>query len=177
MPAAATSAASLDAVSIATAEAARDPRTHQYPTNHGTEEFRAAAASFYRDRFGVELDPDGEVIPVLGGKGNVGDNVMELPSGTVRGVGLRSFDEASRQWSSWWLDGRTPTDIAAPVRGGFQGDIGTFIGDDTVAGRPVKTRVTWSRITPTSARWEQSSSADGGQTWESNWVSDFVRAG
>jgi LL-diaminopimelate aminotransferase len=49
-------------------EAARDPRTHRYPTNHGTQELRAAAAGFYRDRFGVELDPDGEVIPVLGGK-------------------------------------------------------------------------------------------------------------
>ena len=56
----------------ALAESARDPRTHQYPTNHGTDEFRAAAAAFYRDRFGVELDPDGEVIPVLGGKEGVG---------------------------------------------------------------------------------------------------------
>ena len=56
----------------ALAESARDPRTHQYPTNHGTDEFRAAAADFYRDRFGVELDPDGEVIPVLGGKEGVG---------------------------------------------------------------------------------------------------------
>ncbi len=56
----------------ALAESARDPRTHQYPTNHGTDEFRAAATGFYRDRFGVELDPDGEVIPVLGGKEGVG---------------------------------------------------------------------------------------------------------
>jgi LL-diaminopimelate aminotransferase len=60
------------AVIDALAEAARDPRTHQYPTNHGTEEFRAAAAGFYRDRFGVELDPGSEVIPVLGGKEGVG---------------------------------------------------------------------------------------------------------
>jgi LL-diaminopimelate aminotransferase len=60
------------AVIDALAEAARDPRTHQYPTNHGTEEFRAAAADFYRDRFGVEIDPNGEVIPVLGGKEGVG---------------------------------------------------------------------------------------------------------
>jgi LL-diaminopimelate aminotransferase len=52
----------------ALAEAARDPRTHGYPTNHGTEEFRTAAAGFYRDRFGVELEPDGDLIPVLGGK-------------------------------------------------------------------------------------------------------------
>jgi histidinol-phosphate/aromatic aminotransferase/cobyric acid decarboxylase-like protein len=60
------------AIIDALAEAARDPRTHQYPTNHGTEELRTAAASFYRDRFGVELEPDGEVIPVLGGKEGVG---------------------------------------------------------------------------------------------------------
>ena len=60
------------AVIEALAEAARDPRTHRYPTNHGTEEFRTAAADFYRDRFGVELDAGGEVIPVLGGKEGVG---------------------------------------------------------------------------------------------------------
>ena len=36
------------------------------------QEFRTAGASFYRDRFGVELDPDGELIPVLGGKEGVG---------------------------------------------------------------------------------------------------------
>jgi LL-diaminopimelate aminotransferase len=56
----------------ALAQAARDPRTHQYPTNRGTAEFRDAAAAFYRDRFGVALDPDTEVIPVLGGKEGVG---------------------------------------------------------------------------------------------------------
>ena len=56
----------------ALAESAHDPRTHQYPTNHGTEEFRTAAAGFYRDRFGVDLDPSAEVIPVLGGKEGVG---------------------------------------------------------------------------------------------------------
>ena len=60
------------AVIDALTEAARDPRTHQYPTNRGTEEFRTAASHFYRERFGVELDPDGEVIPVLGGKEGVG---------------------------------------------------------------------------------------------------------
>jgi len=50
---------------------ARDAATHQYPTNHGSEELREAAAGFYRDRFGVELDPNGEIVPVLGGKEGV----------------------------------------------------------------------------------------------------------
>jgi LL-diaminopimelate aminotransferase len=61
-----------DAVVEAAAAALRDPRTHQYPTNHGTEEFRDAASRFYRDRFGVGLDAATEVIPVLGGKEAVG---------------------------------------------------------------------------------------------------------
>jgi LL-diaminopimelate aminotransferase len=55
----------------ALARAARDPATHQYPSNRGTDAFREAVAGFYRDRFDVDLDPDREVIPVLGGKEGV----------------------------------------------------------------------------------------------------------
>jgi LL-diaminopimelate aminotransferase len=66
------------AVVDALAEAARDPRTHQYPTNHGSEELRKAAAGFYRERFGVELDPDSEVVPALGGKEAVGHIALAL---------------------------------------------------------------------------------------------------
>jgi LL-diaminopimelate aminotransferase len=65
-----------DAVVDTAVAALRDPSTHQYPTNHGTDEFREAAARFYRDRFGVELDPATEVIPVLGGKEAVGHIAM-----------------------------------------------------------------------------------------------------
>ena len=62
----------------ALAAAARDPSTHQYPTNHGSDEFRAAAAAFYRDRFGVELDPGSEIVPALGGKEAVGHVCLAL---------------------------------------------------------------------------------------------------
>ena len=55
----------------AAARAMRDPATHDYPTNHGTNAFREAVASFYRDRFGVDLAVDGEIVPVLGGKEGV----------------------------------------------------------------------------------------------------------
>src|SRR4051794_34472841 len=49
-------------------DAARDPGTHQYPSNRGRDEFRAAVTSFYERRFGVVLDPATEVIPALGAK-------------------------------------------------------------------------------------------------------------
>jgi LL-diaminopimelate aminotransferase len=65
-----------EAVVEAAAAALRDPSTHQYPSNAGSAEFRETAAQFYSDRFGVELDPASEVIPVLGGKEAVGHVAM-----------------------------------------------------------------------------------------------------
>jgi len=47
------------------------PDTHRYPSNRGRPAFRQAVADFYRRRFGVEVDPDTEVLPLLGGKEGV----------------------------------------------------------------------------------------------------------
>ncbi len=48
--------------------AVEDPSTHTYPTNRGLPAFRQAVADFYARRFGVELDPETEVIPAIGAK-------------------------------------------------------------------------------------------------------------
>jgi len=48
--------------------AVADPGNQNYPSNRGREEFRQAFADFYRDRFGVTIDPDSEVIPAIGAK-------------------------------------------------------------------------------------------------------------
>src|SRR5690348_9749493 len=49
-------------------QAVADPGTHQYPSNRGRLEFRQAVARFYERRFGVELDPEAEVMPAIGAK-------------------------------------------------------------------------------------------------------------
>src|SRR5215211_3875844 len=49
-------------------EAVGVPAYHQYPSNRGRDEFRQAFAQFYDRRFGVEIDPKGEVIPAIGAK-------------------------------------------------------------------------------------------------------------
>jgi LL-diaminopimelate aminotransferase len=49
----------------------RDPATHQYPSNRGGRQFLEASADFYGARFGVELDPNADVLAVLGGKEGV----------------------------------------------------------------------------------------------------------
>jgi LL-diaminopimelate aminotransferase len=49
-------------------EAVADPSTHQYPSNRGRQEFRDAVGAFYDRRFGVELDPETEVMAAIGAK-------------------------------------------------------------------------------------------------------------
>src|SRR5215208_3830102 len=49
-------------------EAVGDPGTQRYPSNRGRPEFRRAFTDFYRQRFGVEIDPVTEVIPAIGAK-------------------------------------------------------------------------------------------------------------
>src|SRR5436305_5732787 len=53
---------------VAGQRAVADPSTHRYPTNRGRAEFREAVAAFYGRRFGVELDPESEVMPAIGAK-------------------------------------------------------------------------------------------------------------
>ena len=48
--------------------AVADPSTHTYPSNRGRSEFREAVAGFYARRFGVQLDPETEVMPAIGAK-------------------------------------------------------------------------------------------------------------
>ncbi len=49
-------------------EAVADPANQTYPSNRGRSEFREAFAEFYDRRFGVEIDPESEVIPAIGAK-------------------------------------------------------------------------------------------------------------
>ncbi len=71
-------------VTGALAEAAKDPGTHQYPSNRGRPELREAFARFYDRRFGVSLDPETEIVPALGAKECIFNlNLAFLDPGTV----------------------------------------------------------------------------------------------
>ena len=53
-------------------QAAQDPQNHRYPESEGLPEFRRAIAQWYERRFGVTLDPDKEVLPLIGAKEGIG---------------------------------------------------------------------------------------------------------
>ena len=49
-------------------KAVEDPRNHRYPSYEGMFEFRKAVADWYLTRFGVSLNPDTEVVTLIGSK-------------------------------------------------------------------------------------------------------------
>ena len=53
-------------------QAAHDPANHHYPETAGLNELRQAIAEWYGRRFGVNLDPDKEVLPLIGSKEGIG---------------------------------------------------------------------------------------------------------
>jgi hypothetical protein len=113
---------------------------------------------------------------LLGGHGNIDDNVLDLPGDPYRAVTVRAFDAKTGEWSIWWLDSRSPQGpLDPPVRGSFKDGIGTFYADDVFNNKPIRVRFIWSRITATSCHWEQAFSPDGGKSWETNWEMDLLR--
>jgi hypothetical protein len=111
--------------------------------------------------------------PLLDGRGNE-DEYRTSHWPDFVGMAFRFFNPATRQWSIYWVDSRRGV-LEPPVVGGFRDGTGVFEGDDTLDGRPIRVRYTWSRVTGPSPRWEQAFSADRGATWETNWVMEFTR--
>ena len=96
------------------------------------------------------------------------------------GMSLRIFNPETALWSIYWLDNKNgglnqAGVLLPPVVGKFTDGVGIFEGDDELNGQAIRVRYTWSDITPTTARWCQAMSADGGQSWETNWVMEQVR--
>ena len=56
-------------------EAAKDPKNHRYALDQGMPELRQAIADWYRQRFQVELNPEKEVLPLIGSK----EGIAHLP--------------------------------------------------------------------------------------------------
>ena len=125
----------------------------------------------------LEFEGASEAMPILGGLGNI--DTVEIPDfpgrGRFHGFSLRLFDPGEQVWRIWWASTVSDGQLDTPVVGGFRDGVGTFECDDVLGAREVRVRYEWSDITPSSARWQQSFSFDGGQTFEPNWIVELTR--
>jgi len=109
------------------------------------------------------------------GRANVGELEVDGGAGHIEGLTLRLYNAQTRQWNITWANGRNGMLDRATMFGGFTDGRGEFFGQDSLDGRAILVRFVFSDITPTSFRFEQAFSADGGTSWEVNWKATFTR--
>jgi len=117
----------------------------------------------------VEFNGTSVIHALGGGRANLVDLDVTGPVGRIQGVSLRLYNVQARQWSLNFAnmgDGL----LTPPSIGEFKNGRGEFYGTDTLRGRTILVRFVILDVTPDSARFEQSYSADGGKTWELNWI-------
>jgi hypothetical protein len=123
----------------------------------------------------VEFDSTCVARPVWGGTANMDEYVaLDSPLGEIYGVTIRLYNEQSRQWSIYWGN-RKYGKLDAPMTGAWSNGRGEFYDQELFRDRMIYVRFLWTNDSPDSARWEQSFSEDGGTTWETNWVMEFMR--
>ncbi|AUI64009.1 hypothetical protein [Amycolatopsis sp. BJA-103] len=109
------------------------------------------------------------VRPLLDRRANVLEFEVSGVNGRIEALNLRLYEPQAKRWSLTFVNVRDGLPTPA-VYGGFRDGVGEFLGDDQYGGRPVKVRFRVVRPSPDEARFEQAFSADGGTTWETNWV-------
>jgi hypothetical protein len=111
---------------------------------------------------------------VLDGRGNVDE--YEAPSERIVGLTVRLYDPERDAWLLYWAGARGGA-LGEPQVGRIDDGRGEFYADDVWEGRPIRVVYVWSGVGEGSARWEQAFSADGGATWETNWIMESTRTG
>ncbi len=111
---------------------------------------------------------------VWNGRANLVELQVDGPAGHIEALSLRLYNPQSRQWSLNFSNSKGGT-LAEPSIGKFTGGRGEFFSQESLDGRAILVRFVISVITPDSCRFEQSFSADGGKTWEPNWIAIDTR--
>lgn len=114
---------------------------------------------------------------VAGGRFNLVELSVGGPKGRIEGASLRLYNPQSHRWSLNYANVRSGI-LTAPVEGDFDGHgRGIFYANDMLDGRPIRVRFVITVVSRAHAHFVQSYSADGGKTWETNWVADDTLMG
>ncbi len=122
----------------------------------------------------LEYDGISTVRKIWGGKANLVELDAAGPAGRIEGLSLRLYTLQSHQWSLSYANSAVGT-LGVPTVGAFHDGRGEFYDQEEFGGRMILVRNVWSDITPTSCRFEQAFSGDGGKTWEVNWIATDTR--
>jgi hypothetical protein len=167
--------AGVTAVRAASPQSASHDGQHDFDFNVGTWTTHIRLLSHPLSGSNVWTRLDGTVVvrPLLGGKAQVEEIEADGPRGHFEGMTLFLYDTHARQWSQYFAESGTGV-LDSGVMGSFKGRRGEFYGQDALNGRSILVRMVWTVISPTEHHVEQAFSADGGKTWEPNFIADLA---
>jgi hypothetical protein len=122
----------------------------------------------------VEMNGTTVVRKVWNGRANLVELTADGAGSHFEGLSLRLYNPQSHQWTLNFSNAADGT-LAIPTVGEFHNRRGEFYDQETLGGRAILVRFIISNITASSCHFEQSFSADGGKTWEVNWIADDTR--
>ena len=115
--------------------------------------------------------------PLLDGMGNEDEFRTDHDGGMI-GMSFRFFDPRTRLWTIYWADSRRCWSPRSAGRGLVRRRRRDVRGHRHASRAGRSACASSGRTTDApEPRWEQAFSADGGQTWETNWVMELPPAG
>jgi hypothetical protein len=122
----------------------------------------------------AQYDGIAVVHKIWGGRANLVELDVAGPAGNLELLSLRLYNPNARQWSLNSANGSVGTLNPAAI-GEFANGRGEFFDQELLGERAILVRFVISEVTADSCHFEQAFSADGGKTWEVNWIATDTR--
>src|ERR1041385_158489 len=153
---------------VASAQPQRDA-SHDFDWDYGTWKTHQRRLLHPLTGSTTWVDYEGtDVVQKIWDGANTGLIKADGPAGHLEIYTLRLYNPESKQWSITFTNHGGV--LAVPAVGEFKDGRGDFYDQETYNGKSVLLRFSVSEITANSCRFEQAFSADGGKTWETNFV-------
>lgn len=122
----------------------------------------------------ASYDGTSVVSKVWNGRANLLELEADGPQGHLELASMRLYNPQAHQWSLNVASSRGGA-FGTPTVGEFKDGRGEFYDQETFNDRAILVRFVISNIKANSCHFEQAFSADGGKTWEVNWIADDTR--
>ena len=119
----------------------------------------------------AQYDGTTVVRKIWNGKANLVELEVDGTQGHLELMSLRLYNPESHQWSLNVTSSHSGV-LGVPTIGAFEHNRGEFYDQETFNDRAILVRFVISPTTATSCHFEQAFSADGGKSWEINWIAD-----
>ena len=161
---------------LAQSPAAADKGVHDFDFNIGTWKTHISRLQhpLTGSKTWTQYEGRSVIRKVWDGRANLVELEADSAAGHIEALSLRLYNPQSHQWSLNFSNSAVGT-LGQPTVGEFKDGRGEFTDQESLNGRAIWVRFIISDISPTSVRYEQSFSDDGGKTWEVNWIATDTR--